>query len=248
MGVLCINCEKAELRPSMVKLAGIVRSEPYWVEMQGLKCPNCGYNTVDASGMTEFSRLLSDEYRRTHGLLTSDQITELRKKFGMNQQRFADHIGVGVASIKRWELGKIQDNRSNDLILERTREKINSSSDLVIVDIASYSTTAMGGSYENTTNGIYIEPASQFVFVIGQIWGTCGAPFGNYTATFEDSNPLLHSTSGSWAPPRITIGTSEAQGCAYRNAVTSTPDMHSYSSFSRGDYGAIEATRQARFH
>jgi hypothetical protein len=40
----------------------------------------------------------------------------------MSQREFAEFLGVGPASIKRWEMGKIQDGRSNELILAKTQK------------------------------------------------------------------------------------------------------------------------------
>lgn len=121
MQILCVSCTKADLQNAKVQLRGTLRQEDYTVEMEGLLCPNCGYVTVDSKLMPEFGRLMADKYRRAHGLLTSADIVALRTKFGENQQEFAARVGVGVASIKRWELGKIQDERNNELILDKTR-------------------------------------------------------------------------------------------------------------------------------
>jgi len=39
----------------------------------------------------------------------------------MSQEQFAKHLGgVGVASVKRWELGQVQDAAMNTLIVLRT--------------------------------------------------------------------------------------------------------------------------------
>src|SRR2546423_7169551 len=116
----CINCGKADLEPKTIQLEGTVRGETYNVEMPGLQCPNCGYKTIEGPDMAEFGRLLADQYRVKHGLLPSDEIRARRKRLEMNQQQFADFLGFGVASVKRWELGKIQDARSNAIIVERT--------------------------------------------------------------------------------------------------------------------------------
>ena len=118
--VKCIQCGLADLLPTLVRLQGSVRGEQYTVETQGLECPNCHYKTIDGAAMPEFSRLLSDRYRANHGLLTSDEIKERRNKLGMTQQQFAQHLGVGIASVKRWEMGKIQEPHSNDLILRES--------------------------------------------------------------------------------------------------------------------------------
>jgi putative zinc finger/helix-turn-helix YgiT family protein len=120
MKTTCIACSEANLQPSEVQLSGTVRGEEYTVKMQGLICPRCGYKTIEGADMAEYGRLLSDEYRAAHELLTSVEIRSRRNRLGMSQEEFANYVGVGVASIKRWEMGKIQDVRSNQLIIERT--------------------------------------------------------------------------------------------------------------------------------
>jgi putative zinc finger/helix-turn-helix YgiT family protein len=117
----CIECAQADLQPALVRLEGTVRGEPYTVTMQGLACPHCNYQTIDGAAMPEFGRLLADSYRANHGLLTSAEIKERRNRLGLTQQQFAQRLGVGVASIKRWEMGKIQERHSNDLIESGSR-------------------------------------------------------------------------------------------------------------------------------
>jgi putative zinc finger/helix-turn-helix YgiT family protein len=125
MPIRCRNCDQADLATNVViELPGKVRGEDYTVEMLGLKCPHCGYQTVDGPAMPEYGRLLSDKYRAAHGLLTSDDIRKRRERLDMTQQTFADYLGVGIASVKRWEMGKIQDARNNALIIEKTAEPV----------------------------------------------------------------------------------------------------------------------------
>jgi len=102
-------------------LAGEVRGEHYSISTSGLICPNCGFVTIEGAQMPEFRRLLADEYRKNHGLLTSTEIRGIRDRLGMSQEAFAKHVGVGVASIKRWEWGKIQDAHHNDLLVNAAR-------------------------------------------------------------------------------------------------------------------------------
>jgi putative zinc finger/helix-turn-helix YgiT family protein len=124
MTILCINCAKADLEKKPVRLSGEIRKHPYTVEMEGLKCPNCGYSTVDGKSMVELGRLAADEYRRANGLLTSDEIVALRERFKESQEAFARRLGIGIASVKRWELGKIQSKHYDDLIREKTKERV----------------------------------------------------------------------------------------------------------------------------
>jgi len=124
MKVLCINCRKAELRETNVRLSGKFRGESYIVEMDGLQCPNCGFATVAGKAMPQFSKLLSEQYKIAHNLLTSKALINLRNKFGESQEVFAKRTGVSPASIKRYELGKIQDRHIDDQIREKTNPKV----------------------------------------------------------------------------------------------------------------------------
>jgi putative zinc finger/helix-turn-helix YgiT family protein len=144
MSIRCLNCDQADLESNIViSLPGTVRGEDYTVEMLGLKCPYCGYETVDGAAMPEYARQLADKYRAAHGLLTSDDIRTRRQRLDMNQQEFADYLGVGVASIKRWEMGKIQDPRNNALIVEKTTEPVLSSVQMYTMHSAASSGSTM---------------------------------------------------------------------------------------------------------
>jgi putative zinc finger/helix-turn-helix YgiT family protein len=119
----CISCDVADLQPGMVQLQGAVRGEIFSVEMKGLVCSNCGYKTIDGADMPEYGRLLADKYRAAHGLLTSDEVRARRERLGLSQQNFADYLQRGVASVKRWEMGKIQDPDNDRHIREMTDPK-----------------------------------------------------------------------------------------------------------------------------
>ncbi len=113
----CPDCEKGSLKSQLADLKGTRKGETYSVRMQALVCTNCGFKTIPSKLMGEFALRISDEYRRAHGLLTSEQIMKLLGELHMTQQQFADFLGVGVASVKRWELGMVQDNGYDRLMV-----------------------------------------------------------------------------------------------------------------------------------
>jgi putative zinc finger/helix-turn-helix YgiT family protein len=117
----CVNCGQSDLEEAIIQASGDVRGEEYTVEMNGLVCLHCGYRTIKGPDMPEFGRLLADKYRAAHGLLTSDQIRERRLRLGLSQQAFADYLKRGVASVKRWELGRIQELDNDRHIREMTQ-------------------------------------------------------------------------------------------------------------------------------
>lgn len=71
-------------------------------------CRSCGLVADDWKLAASNQKALADAYRRTVGLLSSEEIVEGRKKLGWNQEQLAKAASVGIASVKRWEGGLIQ--------------------------------------------------------------------------------------------------------------------------------------------
>jgi len=113
--VNCLRCG-SELEKKVTRMNGKYAGEPYRVSAQAMVCPHCGYAALHASQMDAFSTRLADAYRKRHGLLTSSEIRKTRSELGMSQEEFAEYLSVGVASVKRWELGKVQEKSMDDLI------------------------------------------------------------------------------------------------------------------------------------
>jgi len=93
-----------------------IRGVKFEVEGKSLVCPKCGFQTVPAELIDEHAKLVDQAYRRAAGLLSAAEIRMARQKLHFSQQEFAEYLGVGEASIKRWELGALQDKSSDNLI------------------------------------------------------------------------------------------------------------------------------------
>lgn len=105
----CLDCGTGKLVPQTAKVTGEVRGERLTVTAKALVCNRCAYQSMEGEDVQEFMRALGDAYRRAHSLLTSTEIRSRRAALGMSQVEFSAYLGVGAASIKRWELGAIQD-------------------------------------------------------------------------------------------------------------------------------------------
>ena len=116
----CLKCGEAELIQGNVTLQGERQGELFDVSLRGWKCPSCNYQTVDSKQSAGFTKLVSDAYRRAHRLLTGREIKALRRRMKMTQKQFAEHVGVGVASLKRWELGQVQERAMDQLMRLKT--------------------------------------------------------------------------------------------------------------------------------
>lgn len=116
----CFVCGKGVLKRGRAKVEATVRGERYVVETPALVCSKCGHAAVEGEDAPEYMRRGADAYRKAHGLLTSSEIRERRRALKMSQRQFAAYLNVGEASLKRWELGQIQDAAMNELIVLKT--------------------------------------------------------------------------------------------------------------------------------
>lgn len=116
----CFNCGEGALIPGVMDLVGERNGESFTVRMEGLRCERCGFQTIDSGQSSEFTRLVSDAYRQSRGLLTGAEIRARRIRLQMTQQQFAEYLGPGIASVKRWEAGQIQDKAMDELIRLKT--------------------------------------------------------------------------------------------------------------------------------
>ncbi len=111
----CIKCS-AEMVERPARFANKLGGRTVTVRMHALVCPSCGSKGLDIGRMADYGRLVADSYRKEEALLTSVEIRHARERLKLSQQAFADYLGVGVASVKRWEWGKVQE-RSMDKLL-----------------------------------------------------------------------------------------------------------------------------------
>lgn len=105
----CPSCNRRKLQNSEVHIVGIVKDRNFTVSMDGLRCYSCGYSTIRGRDSAEFSRRLADKYKLEYRLLTSDDLRQARQRLKITQEDMSRESGISIASIKRYELGKIQE-------------------------------------------------------------------------------------------------------------------------------------------
>jgi len=71
-------------------------------------CMQCGLEAGNVQTAGDVQRAIADAYRTKAGLLTGQEIRSLREARGLTQQKLAEAMNIGIASIKRWETGMIQ--------------------------------------------------------------------------------------------------------------------------------------------
>jgi putative zinc finger/helix-turn-helix YgiT family protein len=113
----CVRCDNdrfVEKQDAVVEQE--FRGELLKVHAPAMACAKCGWVTVGLRQLDTLRRCTADAYREKHGLLTSAQIKGCRRLLKMSQREFAAFLGVGEASVKRWETWLVQEKSSDGLI------------------------------------------------------------------------------------------------------------------------------------
>jgi putative zinc finger/helix-turn-helix YgiT family protein len=117
----CPMCKKENITERVIKHTPELKGENLTIYSNGYLCDECDFTWTSDEQMAELRHKAADEYRRIHGLLTSQDIKQMRSSLEMSQDEFAQYVGVGITSIKRYESYQIQ-----DLFIDRLiRQKMN---------------------------------------------------------------------------------------------------------------------------
>ncbi len=134
IGVFCMvmNCpicgEKHDVKIEKRKATVTIKGEKVHYDEEYFVCEKVNGDNEFVTASVENSNLLRarNEYRKKMGLLTSDEIVNIREKYGLSQVDLSQALGWGEATISRYESKAIQDSaydnvlqliRSNPLIL-----------------------------------------------------------------------------------------------------------------------------------
>jgi putative zinc finger/helix-turn-helix YgiT family protein len=120
----CVDCGKGRMVMKRVRVPHEIRGVRFEVEDEARVCSHCGFITIPLARADRHGRLVDETYRRLAGILTAEQIRAARKRLRMNQREFAGYLGVGEASVKRWETGVLPDKSSSDLIQLKTDPEV----------------------------------------------------------------------------------------------------------------------------
>lgn len=112
----CLKCNDPIFQVKNLRFDSDIKKQIVQVIVPCHVCQNCGESWMDNEQMNLWRKVAADRYREMNGLLTSKEIYSYREKLGFSQIAFARFLGVGEASIKRWETYYIQDESQDDHI------------------------------------------------------------------------------------------------------------------------------------
>jgi putative zinc finger/helix-turn-helix YgiT family protein len=122
---LCTKCEKeTEFERIVKKETFNVRGEPIILDVEYIRCQGCGDEVLNPSVNHDPFELAYKEYRRKHALLQPEEIASWRKEHHLTQSEFAKLLGIGVATINRYENGALQ-NESHEKLLRLAMDSPN---------------------------------------------------------------------------------------------------------------------------
>ena len=111
---VCNKSDKLGLVRGQQELS--VRNEPIAVDMEYYKCAECGEEFLVPDLENDPLEMAYCVYRAKHGMLQPQEIRDFRHKYYLTQSELARLLGLGGATISRYETGKLQDETHDTLL------------------------------------------------------------------------------------------------------------------------------------
>ena len=117
MNVSCPTCENEKYIELVNEYRELkIRDEPVRFTIEFRRCNKCGEEFVipgiDSDPLDKAYRA----YRTKHNFLQPEEIKDFRKRYNLKQGELASLLGLGGATISRYENGKLQDDTHDKLL------------------------------------------------------------------------------------------------------------------------------------
>jgi putative zinc finger/helix-turn-helix YgiT family protein len=113
----CENCGKIRSTHVVERKEELpVRGEPTEVPAKVRICDECGTSLYDEELDTATLKEAFGKYRAKHGIVSPDEISELREKYGLSQRSLGRLLGWGEVTITRYEQGSLPDEAHNQML------------------------------------------------------------------------------------------------------------------------------------
>jgi putative zinc finger/helix-turn-helix YgiT family protein len=114
---ICPNCEKETELDFVNRYEDIVvRGETISVQVEYNKCVDCGSEFEDPQSTYDALEVANRQYREQHNMVQPGMIKQFRERFGLTQHELSDLLGLGGATLSRYENGALQDEAHNTII------------------------------------------------------------------------------------------------------------------------------------
>jgi putative zinc finger/helix-turn-helix YgiT family protein len=117
MNGFCPNCEKESPLEIVRKVEEFdVRGEIIPVEVEFYQCQECGEEFENSKSPIDPYETAYREYRSRKGMLQPEEIRDFRTSRGLTQKEFSDLLGIGIATLNRYENGALQSEAHDRVI------------------------------------------------------------------------------------------------------------------------------------
>ena len=114
---ICPVCEKETELEFVNRVEDIVvRGESIPVRAEYFKCIDCGSEFDDPQSTYDPLEVAYREYRNRHGLVHPETIRQFRERFGLTQAEMSSLLGLGGATLSRYENGALQDEAHDTML------------------------------------------------------------------------------------------------------------------------------------
>ncbi len=128
-------------------------------------CRECGFSASDVTSAAAVQQEIAEAYRQRTGLLTGGAIRTMRRAKRMTQASLAEKMGVGIASIKRWEKANVQSESMDKLLRTCLMDAYNGNRPLSLPRVK-----LVIRFFEEYLNRRLLKKTDKFLFVAKYLW------------------------------------------------------------------------------
>jgi putative zinc finger/helix-turn-helix YgiT family protein len=122
MNGFCPNCEKVSPLAIVRKTEDFnIRGEVIVVEVEFYQCQECGEEFENSKSAIDPYEIAYREYRSRKGMLQPEDIRRFRIKRSLTQKEFSNLLGIGIATLNRYENGALQ-SEAHDRVIKLAME------------------------------------------------------------------------------------------------------------------------------
>lgn len=113
----CPGCEtERSVVHETIREVSELRGESIEADQERFRCTVCGTDFVTGDMMDRNLDAVRAEYRIRHGILSPEEIVDLRKTYGASQKAFGTILGFGELTINSYEQGSLPTDANNNLL------------------------------------------------------------------------------------------------------------------------------------
>ena len=117
VNTFCVECGKQVEAPiEMIREAIDVRGFSVVGDFEYATCPCCAARIPDPTLVDRNFAKMYSAYRKAMDIPQPEEIVALRRRYGFSQRVFAALLGIGVASVQRYEAGALPSESHADLL------------------------------------------------------------------------------------------------------------------------------------